>query len=57
MTTIRALDVGMSRSCLREHVRARAHNSRLGVLIATEAALFLTARLAIDCTCVDKQKV
>ena len=45
MTTIRALDVGMTRTCLRDHVRARAHNSRLGVLVATGAALFLTTSL------------
>jgi hypothetical protein len=57
MTTIRALDVGMTRTCLRDHVRARAHNSRLGALVATGAALFLTTSLAIDCTCVDKQNV
>ena len=38
-------------------VRARAHNSRLGALVATGAALFLTTSLAIDCTCVDKQNV
>ena len=48
------LDVTYGRSC---GVRARAHNSRLGVLVATGAALFLTTSLAIDCTCVDKQNV